>query len=207
VGGENGWRYWADTGMFSPFDLSGAPGDKTFAFAPGYPSDARLLVGSSDTEVGSQAPATVTLCTAGSCGPQAVLTGTVGTPTVVVAPSFSRTGLVVAWRNNQIYRSTDGGRTFVRITSPSSAFMTTVGIGPDDTVYAALAGSREGGVFISHDLGVTWSRVGTKVLGTSVAAVAVLGQGRILAAPASPSSGIFCSADDGRTWARLCPAV
>ena len=63
-----------------------------------------------------------------------------------------------------------------------------------------------GGLFVSHDSGTTWSRLGGgTVLDAGVLSVIALPSGNLLVGPyKSTAGGLQCSSDGGRSWAPRC---
>ena len=77
-------------------------------------------------------------------------------------------------------------------------------------VYVALLELRPngsaGGLFVSHDVGNTWTRLGAgTALDAGVLTVIVLPSGNLLVGPyKNAAGGLQCSSDGGRSWAARC---
>jgi RNA polymerase sigma-70 factor (ECF subfamily) len=212
IGATPGWQYRDDLGVISPNGWGTVLSTvRTFAFAPTYPSDRRVVIAGTAPTPANRNQSVVVVCTGSTCGKQAMLEGAAGPPTVVLAPSFAHTGLALAWRRNQAYRTTDGGAAFAAIRLPMDAPVETAVFDDDNTLYVGLSalgndGTSSGGLFVSRDVGDSWQALGAgTVLARGVAAVTRLGDGRLLAAPAAVAGGgILCSADGGQSWAPRC---
>lgn len=212
VGFAPGWVYHDDTKAVTPLDMWPVPvaDYATYAFSPSYMSDRRVLLGG--WNLGSEGPqtATVSVCRASRCGMPTFLPGLVGSPNLLAAPSYARTGLAFAWGNSRLLRSGDGGHTFAPIRIPGPGFVSTLVAAPGDRLYLALAevtldGPR-GGLYVSDDDGTTWRTLSAgSRLAKGVSAVAVLPGGRILASvQPTAGGGLACSSDDGNSWRTRC---
>jgi hypothetical protein len=136
-------------------------------------------------------------------------------------------GVVYARTDSAVYRSGDGGRSFLPIPLParqSGAVYTTipgaalgVASGARTPLYVAMlemVGSGRsrltaGGVYVSSDSGATWRAVGSPgPLDGGASSVVVLPDGRLLAGyvNAHGDAGLVCSAD-GAQWGADCPAA
>ncbi|MHB8717267.1 MAG: WD40/YVTN/BNR-like repeat-containing protein [Candidatus Dormibacteria bacterium] len=215
----------------------GADADQSFAFSPSFPSagphPAALLV----AEDSHQLPVIQTCSAALQCSGGATLPGA-GTAftsfpvTLYPSSGFATDGTVFAQSGRGLYKSTDGGHTFVPLTvvaDGASAQATPMMAlapgyaesGPIRTLYAAIfevfnaQGSTQqaprsgGGVFRSSDGGATWSKVSAgSPLDGGASAVAETPDGRLFAGylPGTTRTvGLLCSTD-GSTWAATCPA-
>jgi photosystem II stability/assembly factor-like uncharacterized protein len=213
VGLAPGWVYHDDTKSVSPLDLLPPPvaDAATYAFAPAWPTDNRVLVGGWGMGQDGAPAATVSRCGAGTCAPAVALPGVVGSPQLLTLPSFERTGAAFAWSGALLLRSTDAGASFAPMDLPGPGKVAQLVAGADDTLYLALAdvtpeGEQVGGLFVSDDHGDTWHRLGGRTrLAKGVSSVAVSPNGRLVAGvQPTAGGGLLCSADAGRTWSRRC---
>ncbi len=134
---------------------------------------------------------------------------------------------------NGIYRSTDGGETWLRMGLPNSERIARIVVSPEnsDTVYAAVPGalwsdSAERGLYKTTDGGATWNLIlkgGNPSTGCSTIAIDPSNPNVLLAGmwdfrrkgwtfrsggdgPDAPSnSGLFRSTDGGATWTEITP--
>ena len=213
VGLAPGWVYHDDTKGVTPLDLWPRPVTETatYAFAPAWPTDNRVLVGGWTMGPDGAPAATVTGCGAGTCTASATLPGLTRTPQLLTLPSFGRTGGAFAWAGDRLLRSLDAGASFAPIQLPGPGNVSSLVASGDDTLYLALAdvtpeGEQVGGLFVSEDRGDSWHRLGAKSrLSRGVASVVARPDGRLVAGvqPAA-GGGVLCSADAGRSWARRC---
>ncbi len=203
-----GTEYDASAGVLRPLSLSLPVGvsARTFAFAPSYGSDRRMLVGGVRQGREGLLPGyvpTVYSCVAEKCTP--VLEAGTGPlpPTVAWTPQAA-----FAFTSSRLYRSVDGGRSFVELAlpgrSPHSSFVR-VAVGKDGRLLATVPEEGRTRLHVSEDLGDSWSPVEEGAGGT-VDNVVALPDGRLLAGGAlEAGGGIRCSVDGGRTWAPRCP--
>jgi photosystem II stability/assembly factor-like uncharacterized protein len=153
----------------------------------------------------------VSVCRHTTCGAAAPLPGSVGVPSLFATRAFATTGLAFAWRAGQLFRTTSGGAAFSALSLPAPADVEALAEDAAGNLYLALLrpqpeGPPVGGVFVSHDGGSHWERLGQGTpLANGALTVAALPDGRLFAAPNGvTASGLLCSADAGRTWARRC---
>jgi photosystem II stability/assembly factor-like uncharacterized protein len=146
---------------------------------------------------------------------------------ILIDPQDSNTIYVAAlgslWGPNEergLYRSKDGGKTWVRLLRPSkSTGVVEVAMHPTNPkiLYAAtfqrerriwsmLGGGDEGGLWRSTDGGERWDRVGNGFPTTAVGRVGVTfcpsNPDIMYATAVGPSGGTFRSADGGASWER-----
>jgi photosystem II stability/assembly factor-like uncharacterized protein len=124
--------------------------------------------------------------------------------------SYSTTGLVYAWDVDKLYRSIDGGRSFIPLQTPLPSAIQAVTEDAHGALYLGVqqvtgTGST-GGLFVSHDAGSTWTRLGQGTpLDQGVLSVTVLPSGNVLVGPYSNrGGGLQCSSNGGQTWAARC---
>jgi hypothetical protein len=211
VGAIPGWIYHDDTMAVTPFDAvpQSTSTALSFAYAPAYPRDHRIVIGGTDPSLAQNA--TVSACNVSTCTPPALLAGTTGTPAVMTSRAYSSSGLAFAWSKDHFYRSLDGAASFVRLALPALGQVESVAEDAAGHLYVGLwdtsTTNPTGGLFMSGDKGTTWSRVGAgTVLDKGVLGVSVLPTGNILAGPyAARGGGLQCSADNGQTWQPRCP--
>jgi photosystem II stability/assembly factor-like uncharacterized protein len=213
VGLAPGWVYHDDTKAVTPIDLLPPPvsDSPTYAFAPAWPADNRVLVGGWGMGPDGSPVATVTTCGTGTCATPATLAGVVGSPEVLTMPSFAHTGTAFAWAGDKLMRSTDAGTSFAPVALPGPGKVSRLTAAADDRLYLALAdvtpeGDQVGGLYVSDDHGASWRHLGAKTrLGRGVSSVVVRHDGRLVAGvQAAAGGGLLCSADGGRSWARRC---
>jgi RNA polymerase sigma-70 factor (ECF subfamily) len=210
VGAIPGWIYHDGTKAVTPFDAvpESASTGLSFAFAPAYPRDHRIVVGGTDTSPNQKA--IVSACDVSNCTAPTVLAGSTGTPAVMTSRSYSVSGLTFAWTPVGLYRSTDGAASFSSLRMPAPGTVKALAEGADGTLYMGLLSNgpagANGGLFASHDAGTTWSRLGAgSVLDHGVLSVIALPSGNILVGPYGPlGGGLQCSSDNGRTWGPRC---
>jgi RNA polymerase sigma-70 factor (ECF subfamily) len=211
VGFLPGWDYDDRDGLVRPVNLSPLPTAdyNTFAFAPAWPRDPRVFVGSWVPSVENLQQGVVSLCRDGRCGPPVRLPGAIGSPEIAVAGDFADTGTAFAWAGSHLFRTDDAGASFQRLTLPDDGLVTSL-VTSGDRLHLSLLdvtdGQLGGGVFVSDDRGETWRRLGGgSRLDGGVQSVARFGGTRLLAAPqALAGGGLLCSVDDGTTWADRC---
>ena len=214
LGAVPGWEYRDDSVTTAPLQLDPRPPGHvlSFAFSPGYPKDARLLVGGAtpSPEDNRLQSSTVTVCSGSQCAAPTSLPGADGLPTVVTSRAFVGTGETYAWAGDRLFRSADGGAHFKALTLPFKAAVTGLVEDTDGVFYVALLGTDAkgkpaGGLFVTRDSGRTWIPVGQDTpLAKGAVSVASVGKNRLLASAAA--GGVLCSVDAGRTWATRCPA-
>jgi hypothetical protein len=210
VGAIPGWIYHDDTRAVTPFDAvpESTSAALSFAYAPSYPSDRRVVVGGTDASPRQNAE--VSACSASDCTAPALLPGVTGTPAVMTSKSYSATGLAYAWASGKAFRSVDGARTFTPLHLPAPGTIEDVTEDGHGALYIALtkfdAKESTGGLFVSHDSGTTWTRLGGgTVLDAGVLSVIALPSGNLLVGPyRSTAGGLQCSSDRGRSWAPRC---
>jgi RNA polymerase sigma-70 factor, ECF subfamily len=210
VGAIPGWIYHDDTKAVTPFDMvpQSTSAALSFAYAPAYPRDHRIVVGGTDTTPDQNA--TVSACDVSDCTPAAMLVGATGTPAVMTSQSYSASGLAYAWDVDKLFRSRDGGRLFSPVQLPVAGTVEAVAEDAHGTLYVGLVqlGVRgtTGGLFASQDHGTTWTRLGRgTALDRGVLSVIALPSGNLLVGPyGARGGGLECSSDGGRTWAARC---
>ena len=181
----------------------------SFAYAPAYPRDHRIVVGGTDTS--SNHNAIVSACDVSNCTAPATLAGSTGTPAVMTSRSYSTSGLAFAWHGDKLYRSRDGGASFSRLPMPAPGQVQTLTEGANGSLYLGLFHNTptgtDGGLFVSPNAGTTWTRLGAgTILDRGVFSVIALPSGNLLAGPyATRGGGLQCSSDGGQTWAPRCP--
>jgi hypothetical protein len=210
VGAIPGWIYHDDTKAVTPFDAvpQSTSAALSFAYAPAYPRDHRIVVGGTDTTPNTNA--IVSACDVSACTAPALLAGATGTPAVMTSRTYSTSGVAYAWDVDKFFRSTDSGRSFASVPLPVPGAVEAVAEDGHGGLYVGLlqvdAKGTSGGLFSSHDLGRTWTRLGTgTALDRGVFSIIALPSGNLLVAPyAARGGGLQCSSDGGQTWASRC---
>jgi photosystem II stability/assembly factor-like uncharacterized protein len=210
VGAIPGWIYHDDSKAVTPFDTvpESTSAALSFAYAPAYPADHRIVVGGTDAS--SAQNSIVSACIVSNCTSPAVLPSSTGTPAVMTSRTYSTTGLVFAWVLDKLYRSTDGGRSFSAVRLPARGAIDALTEDAHGGLYLGLlqlnGSGTSGGLFVSHDSGSTWERLGQGTrLDAGVLSVTALPTGNLLVGPYSAAGGgLQCSSDGGRTWAARC---
>ena len=201
----------------------GAMGDTFFAYSPSLPAgNPPALLGGIDRA--SRLPA-VQHCTAALiCTGTVTLSGTgktPGPPNLYLSSDFGNDGTVFAQTASDVFKSTNGGSSFTRLSvgvSGASRTATTMMAlapgyrehGPVRTAYVAVMQAttkRVGGLYRTTDGGATWSKVGSPgPFDDGALAVAAAPDGRLFASylNAHMQGGLLCSADGGTTWHPAC---
>lgn len=147
-----------------------------------------------------------------------------GDMSLLLAPDFAAGGPAYVRTASELYRSDDGGRTFLALALPPhpGAHIMTIpgaalgGAAPHGIDLALLdildrgaAQTTGGGVFTSTDRGVTWHTVGSPgVLDDGATAIAAAPDGRLFAGYVNGhgAAGLVCS-DGGTAWQATCGAA
>jgi hypothetical protein len=211
VGAMPGWIYHDDNTLVTPFNLAPEPASiaLSFAYSPSYVSDRKLIV--AGTALGPLSQSLVSRCVGATCTMATPLAGSTGTPSLLASRTYANSALAYAWQQSRFYRSVDGGASFAALQLPVTGSVQSVAEDQTGALYVALLDMRpgngsSGGVFVSHDTGSTWSRVGAgTALDRGATAVMPLPDGRLLVAPyAANGGGLLCSGDNGGTFAPRC---
>jgi photosystem II stability/assembly factor-like uncharacterized protein len=209
----------------------GGAQDVAFAVSPSFPDAvagfAPALLSAVDPHSGL---AEILSCAATfSCSNPVVLAGQApmsGPATLAVSPAYAKDGTVFAYTGSGLYKSTNGGRSFVTLTVGDPGTVATAPLmmamapnyddkGSTPTAYVAITelvgsgqGSRTaGGVYRTTDGGSTWAPVDKgSVVDTGASAVALAPDGRLFAGYLGvQGSGLLCNAGHG--WQAACPPV
>ena len=197
-------EYWADSGLTKPAVMIGPAGRwLTVEFSSTYRHDRTVFVGGIRAVSGA-VRAAVYRCTGDICG-ATDLTGSTDAPWVRVSPRFSHDHVAYAFTPHELYRSTDGGSTFVQRSihvDPAVDSIRDVLVGDKGAVLMAIQSTTpgRGGIYRSTDGGTTWTRIAIGLSGFRHGAEAFerAPGGRLFALGAS--RGLLCSDDGGRTW-------
>ena len=162
--------------------------------------------------------------------PRVLAAGRLTVIRVIPSPDFLTDRTVFAVTTKGLYRSTDGGTTFLPITvappGPNSVIVSVQSLALSRDFHAsasagagvAVAGivaiqapkggtpSVSGGVYESRDGGLTWSQIGgPSALDMGVTAVAITPDGRVIAASlAGPGHPAQLACDSGAGWQAGC---
>lgn len=119
-------------------------------------------------------------------------------PYALLVSSADPSIILVAPYTSGIYRSTDRGLTWSRVTTVSAVYRLAEAPADPATIYA----SNSSGIYRSTDRGATWTRIGTNLTGTPYFC--------LLTSPTAPgtvylgtTAGLFRSTDYGNTWQEL----
>lgn len=204
-----GLQYNDRTKLPEPINLRPGPStlsqEFTFGFPSAYdPAHPVMYVGAAlPGATGSQG--VVYRCEGTSCGQAIALPGVITAPRITVVPTAAG-DVVLAIRDEHVYRSLDGAVTFEKVAVPGSKvsfFDETVGNA--GRVLAIASIDRQSRIVSSDDAGATWRQLGDPtVRGTSMGAVVQLPNGSLLTAMSGNRAGIACSRDDGATWSNRC---
>ena len=198
--------------------------DLVFAFAGGGGGRfAPALLAAADPATGAPM---VLRCDADlSCGRPGLLPGATqldsGDVDLVPAPDFRRSGMLFVRTAGSVFRSTDGGTTFVRLVLPlpPAASVATVSravlaadaparlyVAEFDVTGHGESAATAGGVYSSGDDGASWSAVGSPgPVDSGATALAVAPDGRLFAGyvGVDGGAGLVCS-EGGRAWGATC---
>jgi photosystem II stability/assembly factor-like uncharacterized protein len=111
-------------------------------------------------------------------------------------------GLLYAWKYSsaptdvKIYRSPDGGQSWIPLTPPSAASGSSPSLDQITNLGATLIGANSGGVAASTDTGRTWKHIPMGTIAGKINSLAVW-KNRYLA---HTDRGLFASSDTGITW-------
>jgi hypothetical protein len=202
VGAMPGWIWHDGTIVPTPFNLAPEPTSiaLSFAYSSTYLTDGRLIVGGT----GLLNQSLVSLCTRTTCSKAGPLVGSTGTPSLMTSRTYPTTGVAFAWQLSRLYRSVNRGVSFAPLALPAPGDIKSLSEDGSGGLYLALSnGASAGGLFVSHDAGTTWTRLGAgSALARGATAVMPLPDGHLLAGPAG--GGLLCSGDGGATWANRC---
>lgn len=214
----------------------GSLADTSFAFAPGYPDGGAyspVLLSAADKQTG--------LPIIQKCTRQFACSGTASLPgagkfaipvSLYLTGDYASRGVVFAQSGQGIFKSLDGGGSFVAVplglagatATATPQFALAPGYaegGSVRTAYVALFQAFSssdgrtthtgGGVYGSTNGGTTWTALGSpSPLDSGATAVAVAPDGRLFAGYLSgttSSAGLLCSNNGGTTWKVSCPVV
>jgi photosystem II stability/assembly factor-like uncharacterized protein len=109
----------------------------------------------------------------------------------VVTVAINSFGWVFASTSNVLYRSTDGGTTWVQIPRPGSFLW--LAVSPSDRIFA---GTQNQGLFFSTDNGNSWNP--TSITNTDIRSIAFAASNVVYAG--GPWGLLFRSTDNGASW-------
>jgi len=207
-------EYWANQGLAKPALMVGPAGRwLTVEFSSTYQRDRTVFVGGVRPQNGAVRGA-VYRCSGEICG-ATDLPSEIDAPWVRVSPRFAKDHLAYAFTSSALYRSTNGGGTFARLSTPFDRAHDVISDvlidspGAEGGILVAIQSSRAGhaGVYRSLDAGVTWTRTTIAPSGfrSGVRAIYQAPGGRLFAL--GLTRGVVCSDDVGSTWTTRCAAA
>ncbi len=114
-------------------------------------------------------------------------------------PSYGGSGL---------YKSTDGGQTFARLTVPSGTQFVKVVVDPAHDSIVLASSYDQGIVYRSTDFGVTWKSVFSSGIAWDMIAIPKQqGTFYLISGNAASSGGVYKSTNDGVTWTKTTTAT
>jgi RNA polymerase sigma-70 factor (ECF subfamily) len=191
-------EYRDDTATMGPAPFAVPPGG---TLRPTYAPSGQLMVGGLLPDESRALGSAVFRCEGSVCRGTRISDERV---TPKVRPSNVDPDVVVAFTENSVFRSADGGASFDQVARPGGAgTVKDVAIGDDGRLFAGVWGERigENGLWVSADGGETWSQVDGELFAQGVWLISASGP-RLLASLGV--SGVACSTDDGATWAKSC---
>ena len=174
------------------------------SLSPGFPSDSQVFAAVSDGGLyrSGNGGATWTLISGGQLAGR-FITDLDISPGYPVDPT-----IFVSTYNDGVFRSDDGGFTWTNVT-PFYRIRLAVALSPafttDHTLFIGETGFSEGGAYVSHDRGQTWTQIGGDPLRTFVHTVAVspqFAQDQTVIYTANGTTPLI-SEDAGATWSRM----
>ncbi|HVL39601.1 MAG TPA: RNA polymerase sigma factor [Fimbriimonadaceae bacterium] len=207
IGAQTLMRYSDERRTIHPETSTALPGPLEPAFSPGYPADTRVIVGGvqGDPLLGRPV-STVFVCESSVCSASRVGKGD-QVPRVHLAGNFQHNDLMLAFTDDFLFASRDGGVGFSKLPTPwRKSILRDVAIAPHGDFFAAvktIGHSAEEGLYVSRNGGTSWHRVDDALFRNGVHRVETFGQ-RVLVGLGR--TGIACSSDGGRTWGRRCPS-
>ncbi len=108
--------------------------------------------------------------------------------------ALSSTGDIFVGSNAGIYRSTDDGNSWKRLTREQTR---SIAVHPEGTVYASWCSDIKCGLYKSTDNGTTWEAVDPGNSNAPVDAIAIREDGLVVLAS---NQWVYQSTDDGTTW-------
>lgn len=124
---------------------------------------------------------------------------------LALSPNFAQDETLFVGTESGIFRSTNGGRAWREVSFPADlAPVLSLAISPDFKQDGVLfAGAESDGLWVTHDRGRTWTRLGEGALDGSVNAILLergASDASALTLLAVSSAGIFTSQDGGGSW-------
>lgn len=174
------------------------------SLSPGFPSDSQVFAAVSYGGLyrSGDRGATWTLISGGQLAGR-FITDLDISPGYPVDPT-----IFVSTYNDGVFRSDDGGFTWTNVT-PFYRIRLAVALSPafttDHTLFIGETGFSEGGAYVSHDRGQTWTQIGGDLLRTFVHTVVVspqFAQDQTVIYTANGTTPLI-SEDAGATWSRM----
>jgi len=210
---------------------AGAMYDNGFAFSPGGDGGAAPLLSGISTS--GNTPAIERCDSHLRCSGMTQLTGTKatsGAPNLFPSTTFGQDGVAFAQTTDGVYKSTDGGHSFLKLAvgvpTATSTAISMMALAPSysetggvKTAYAGVLqlvpGAQHpqtsGGLYRTTDGGATWIALDSPggPFDQGAFSVAVAPDGRIFASNLTMKgqAGLYCSTDGGSTWQATCPSV
>ena len=203
IGSQNLMHYDDAKRVITPAPYTSLPGPLEPAYSPGYPGDARVIVGAMKP-VGPGLVSAVYRCTDVVCedsflGPYGMV------PKVRLAPDFASSDAMAAFLTDRLFVSRDGAASFVEVGLPRGSTLWDVAVARGAAqIFVAVhptSGKGPAGIFVSSDLGDSWTKLRSPLLARGVERLSMTGSSLVAGLA---GTGVACSSDGGRTWARRC---
>lgn len=203
IGSQTLTRYRDDTKTFEPVPSTSGTGPLNPEYSPQYPSDNRIVVGGLAINPQTGGLATAVHTCRGTVCDTSLVGGRALPASVRLAPDFSASNQEIAFTEQDVFRSDDGGATFNALTLPGKMLVRDVALLDDGRMLLAAVGT-DAGLYSSSDGGRTWAK-STDAL-TSRGVTSISGSGSLIAVSLA-GKGLACTVDGGQTWAPRCAAA
>jgi RNA polymerase sigma-70 factor, ECF subfamily len=204
-----GLQYNDRTKLPEPMNLRPGPStlsqEFTFGFPSAYdPAHPVMYVGAA-LPAASGTQGVVYRCEGTTCGQAIALPSVVGAPRIKVVPTAGG-DVVLAVRDQHVFRSVDGAATFQKVSLPViGTTLLNETVGHNSRVFAVALVDYKSRLLASDDAGATWLQLGDPTGdGASMVTVQPLPNGAILTSMTGRKAGFACSHDEGKTWSKRC---